>query len=210
MAFVHPVGVRYLEVDAQGVVFNAWYLAWFDDAMTAYLAHRGLPYRTMLDAGYDVQVVRSEIDWQTGVGFGDTVGVEVSTARIGQTSFALKASVAELHFASAPDWFDGGRVSYDRPSWNATAFGFVPTQGGFEISANRELDSIWLTGASLTAKRIPKAPPADLGLFWIYYQDGRSDVLKTDNRPLPVRQADHDAIAIHTAGARVLTDQALT
>jgi acyl-CoA thioester hydrolase len=89
MAFVHPVGVRYLEVDAQGVVFNAWYLAWFDDAMTAYLAHRGLPYRTMLDAGYDVQVVRSEIDWQAGVGFGDTVGVEVSTARIGQTSFAL-------------------------------------------------------------------------------------------------------------------------
>ncbi|MGE3288870.1 MAG: acyl-CoA thioesterase [Pseudonocardia sp.] len=89
MAFVHPVPVRYLEVDAQGVVFNAWYLAWFDDAMTAYLAHRGLPYQTMLDAGYDVQVVRSEIDWHTGVGFGDSVGVEVSTARIGQTSFAL-------------------------------------------------------------------------------------------------------------------------
>jgi len=36
-AFTHPVQVRYLEVDAQGVVFNAWYLAWFDEAMTATL-----------------------------------------------------------------------------------------------------------------------------------------------------------------------------
>jgi len=92
-AFRHPVAVRYLEVDAQGVVFNAWYLAWFDDAMTAFLAHGGLPYAAMLAAGFDVQVVRSEIDWTAGVGFGDTVGVAVSTARIGRTSFALDFQV---------------------------------------------------------------------------------------------------------------------
>jgi acyl-CoA thioester hydrolase len=91
--FTHPVRVRYLEVDAQGVVFNSWYLAWFDDAMTAFLAHRGLPYRTMLDSGHDVQLVRSEIDWRAGVGFGDDVAVAVSTARIGRTSFALDFEV---------------------------------------------------------------------------------------------------------------------
>lgn len=93
MTFTHPVKVRYLEVDAQGVVFNAWYLAWFDDAMTAFLGHGGLPYRTMLDAGYDVQLVRSEIDWKSGVGFEDDVQVAVSTARIGRTSFALDFEV---------------------------------------------------------------------------------------------------------------------
>jgi acyl-CoA thioester hydrolase len=91
--FTHPVSVRYLEVDAQGVVFNSWYLAYFDDAMTAFLAHRGLPYRAMLDAGYDVQLVRSEIDWRTGVAFGDDVAVAVSTARLGRTSFALDFEV---------------------------------------------------------------------------------------------------------------------
>jgi acyl-CoA thioester hydrolase len=91
--FIYPVHVRYLEVDAQGVVFNSWYLAWFDDAMTAFLLHRGLPYRTMLDAGYDVQLVRSEIDWVAGVGFGDEVEIAVSTARIGRTSFALDFEV---------------------------------------------------------------------------------------------------------------------
>jgi len=105
--FTHPVTVRYLEVDAQGVVFNAWYLAWFDDAMTAFLAARGLPYRTMIDAGYDVQLVRSEIGWRAGVGFGEAVEVAVSTSRIGRTSFALDFEVRR-----APDVTCTGRSVY--------------------------------------------------------------------------------------------------
>jgi len=91
--FSHPVSVRYLEVDAQGVVFNSWYLAYFDDAMTAFLKAGGLPYRTMVEAGYDVQLVRSEIDWRSGVRWQDTIEVVVATARIGRTSFALDFEV---------------------------------------------------------------------------------------------------------------------
>lgn len=89
MTGVHRHVVRYLEVDAQGVVFNAWYLAWFDDAMTAFLAHRGLPYQRMLDTGHDVQLVRSEIDWTAGARFQDELDVAVATARLGRTSYAL-------------------------------------------------------------------------------------------------------------------------
>ena len=37
MTFTYRHTVRYLEVDAQNVVFNSWYLAWFDDAMSAFL-----------------------------------------------------------------------------------------------------------------------------------------------------------------------------
>ncbi|GEL27037.1 4-hydroxybenzoyl-CoA thioesterase [Pseudonocardia sulfidoxydans NBRC 16205] len=91
--FLFPVTVRYLEVDAQNVVFNAWYLAWFDEAMAAFLADRGLPYKHMLDSGHDVQLVRSEIDWRSGVGWGDDVVVAVSTARLGRTSFVLDFDV---------------------------------------------------------------------------------------------------------------------
>lgn len=93
MTFTHPHRVRYLEVDGQGVVFNSWYLAWFDDAMTAFLADRGLPYADMLASGHDVQLVRSEIDWRTGVGFQDEVAIAVATARTGTTSFALDFEV---------------------------------------------------------------------------------------------------------------------
>lgn len=33
---VHPVAVRYLKVDGQGVVFNMWHFVHFDDALTAF------------------------------------------------------------------------------------------------------------------------------------------------------------------------------
>ena len=89
MAFVHPVPVRFFEVDLQGVVFNMWYLGWFDDAMTAYLGHLGFPYDVMKRAGWDVQLVHTEVDWHDGIRFGDTAGVEVTTDRIGTTSFTL-------------------------------------------------------------------------------------------------------------------------
>jgi acyl-CoA thioester hydrolase len=91
--FIFPVTVRYLEVDAQGVVFNAWYLAYFDEAMSAFLTARGLPYQKMVEAGYDVQLVRSEIEWRAGLRWQDAVEVAVSTARIGRTSFALDFEV---------------------------------------------------------------------------------------------------------------------
>ncbi|SFO01590.1 acyl-CoA thioester hydrolase [Pseudonocardia ammonioxydans] len=94
--FEFPVRVRYHEVDAQGVVFNAWYLAWFDEAMTEFLESRSLTYRGMLDAGYDVQLVHTEIDWSAGVGWGEDVVVAVATAWIGRTSFALDFQVRAL------------------------------------------------------------------------------------------------------------------
>ncbi len=87
MTFTYRHTVRYLEVDAQNVVFNSWYLGWFDDAMSAFLEYGGLPYKEMVAAGYDVQLVRTEIDWRAGVGFQDIIDIAVSTARLGRTSF---------------------------------------------------------------------------------------------------------------------------
>jgi len=105
--FRHPVGVRYLEVDAQGVVFNMWYLGWFDDAMTAFLADAGLPYAELMAEGYDVMLVRSEIDWTSGVGFGDDVAIEVAVDRIGTTSFTLVFTVLRAGEPTAQ-----GRTTY--------------------------------------------------------------------------------------------------
>jgi acyl-CoA thioester hydrolase len=91
--FVHPLTVRYAEVDQQGVVFNAHYLTYFDDAMTAFLADRGLSYPALLESGFDVMVVHTEIDWRGGVGWLDEVGVAVSLAAAGRSSFTLDFSV---------------------------------------------------------------------------------------------------------------------
>lgn len=91
--FRHPVDVRYLEVDRQGVVFNMWYLGWFDEAMAAFLRAGGLPYDELLATGYDVQLVHTEVDWEGAVRYGDRVEVEVAPARLGRTSFALDFAV---------------------------------------------------------------------------------------------------------------------
>ena len=89
MPFQHKVRVQFFEVDLQGVVFNMWYLAWFDTAMTAFLADLGFPYDDMARLGWDVQLVHTELDWRGGATFGDEVVVEVETDRIGTTSFTL-------------------------------------------------------------------------------------------------------------------------
>jgi acyl-CoA thioester hydrolase len=81
--------VRYLEVDQQGVVFNMWYLGYFDEAMSGFFAEGGLPYHEMLESGYDVQLVHSEIDWRSSLRYGDEARVEVSLASVGATSFTL-------------------------------------------------------------------------------------------------------------------------
>ena len=87
--FAFPVTVRYLEVDQQGVVFNAWYLAWFDEAMTGYLADCGIPDADLRALGVDVQVVNTELAWSGSLGFGDPADIVVATAHVGHTSFAL-------------------------------------------------------------------------------------------------------------------------
>ena len=90
LPYLHPITVRYLEVDQQRVVFNMWYLAYFDDAMTGFLAARKAPYDDLFAAGLDVQLVHAEIDWTGGLGFGADAAIAVETDRIGRTSFTLR------------------------------------------------------------------------------------------------------------------------
>jgi len=87
--FEFSLTVRYMEVDAQGVVFNAWYLTYFDEAFTAFLESRGLGYQALRDGGLDFQLVHADIDWKAGLRFQDTAVIAVSTARLGRTSFAI-------------------------------------------------------------------------------------------------------------------------
>jgi len=79
--------VRYGECDQQGVVFNAHYLAWADEAMTALMGHLGTPYETLLARDLDTAVVASELQWTSPARWGDTVAVDASVVKIGNTSF---------------------------------------------------------------------------------------------------------------------------
>jgi acyl-CoA thioester hydrolase len=90
---VYAHRVRYLEADQQGVAFNMWYLGYFDEAMAAFLEEGGLAYPEMLAAGFDVQLVHTEIDWQSSLRWQDEAQVKVELGRLGSTSFDLHFTV---------------------------------------------------------------------------------------------------------------------
>jgi hypothetical protein len=130
-------------------------------------------------------------------------------------AFVKRTRVAErlvgpFEFTHVTRSFDGARVVYDQAWWNATAVGMRPTYGGFEVSANRGIDDVWLAGLALTLKRLPIGPPIDARLFYFYYADGR-DVAKLDNSLTRIKHLtvvpdpDTGALAIHTIGAHAMT-----
>jgi acyl-CoA thioester hydrolase len=89
VSFVHEIRVRYGEVDRQGVVFNAHWLAYVDDAFTRFLAHVGFGVEAIDRHGFDAMVVHAELDWRGAATFEDRVGLEVGIARLGASSFDL-------------------------------------------------------------------------------------------------------------------------
>lgn len=114
--------------------------------------------------------------------------------------------VGPFDFTHVTRSFDGARLAYDRPDWNDTMFLVVPTVGGFDISANREIDEILVGGNALTWKRVPGWRwPTDVRFFWLYYDDQRETTTKVDNRPLPIRERDKEPIAVHTFGTHAVT-----
>ena len=74
-------------------MFNGWALTYLDEAMSAYLSHRGLPYADLIASGHDVMLVHTELDWTGSLRWGDLAEVEVSTERLGTTSLTLAFDV---------------------------------------------------------------------------------------------------------------------
>jgi acyl-CoA thioester hydrolase len=93
--FVWPTRVRYAEIDAQGVVFNANYLAYFDTAITEYL--RALPYKYGLGgdaaAGTDFHIVKATVEYKAPIRFDEEIEVGVRTAKLGRTSITYALAI---------------------------------------------------------------------------------------------------------------------
>lgn len=133
---------------------------------------------------------------------GDPALVWLKRARIAERL------VGPFGFTHVARSFDGVRVWADRPRWNVSAIAARPTAGGYEVSANEELDRIGLAGGAVTAKGLQSAAPWDARAFYFAYGDMRSEdgrPIRVDNRPLPVRTADTGPLRVHTLGGHAIT-----
>src|SRR5438552_1420236 len=109
-----------------------------------------LGFLTLRRAGLAATVGRYE--YRDGL---ETVPGDPALSALKRTRIAERL-VGPFEFTHVTRSFDGVRLACDRPGWNVTVIGTRPTQGGFEVSANRELD-LTLAGAALTLKLLPAA-----------------------------------------------------
>ncbi len=94
---------------------------------------------------------------------------------------------------------DGALFSWTRGADTLSGFAARPTEGGVHLDGWKELDIEVYYGAYNRAVAL-KSGAGSFRAFAAGYVD-RRDALKPDNRPAPVRTADHESIALTTFGA---------
>nr|MBV6631328.1 acyl-CoA thioesterase [Oceanococcus sp. HetDA_MAG_MS8] len=79
--------VRYAECDAQGVVFNAHYLTYFDCTVNEAFRNTGVDWlQQMQSSGCDVQLVKSVVEYHKPLRFDEAFFGQASVARLGRSS----------------------------------------------------------------------------------------------------------------------------
>ena len=92
--FHFPFRVRYSEVDAQAVVFNAHYLTYFDTAITEYFRALGYDYLGEVKrTGVDFHTVKSVVEYKAPIRFDEDIDVCVRVAKIGRSSITLALAI---------------------------------------------------------------------------------------------------------------------
>ncbi len=92
--FRHTVRVRYSECDLQGIVFNANYLTYVDDALTE-LWRATVPggYSGMVESGVDMVVGEANIRYLAPARLDDLLDLDVAVARLGTTGLTLAVAI---------------------------------------------------------------------------------------------------------------------
>lgn len=92
--FFHRLRVRWAEVDAQKIVFNAHYLMYFDTALADYWRALALPYEATLQAlGGDLYVKKATIEFHASARADDLLDVALQCSRIGTSSLTFKGAI---------------------------------------------------------------------------------------------------------------------
>ena len=118
MTFRMRLRVRYSECDAQGIVFNANYLAYVDVALTEMWRDAFGSYGSMVERGVDTVVHEANLSFRASARFDDVLAIEGGFEPLGRTSAVLR-----LAFRRGEELLIEGRLRYvfvDAESWQKT------------------------------------------------------------------------------------------
>jgi YbgC/YbaW family acyl-CoA thioester hydrolase len=92
--FFDHLRVRWAEIDAQQIVFNAHYLMYLDTAIAGYWRALALPYApTMESLQGDLFVRKAMLEYHASARYDDLLDVGMRCARVGTSSIAFAAGV---------------------------------------------------------------------------------------------------------------------
>jgi len=86
--FRYYLRVRYIECDAQKVVFNSRYAEYVDVSVTEFLRAAGI-HDEFLNGDLDFQLVKQTVEWKAPARFDQVLELSVTPSRLGTTSFTL-------------------------------------------------------------------------------------------------------------------------
>lgn len=86
--FRYLLRVRYIECDAQKVVFNSRYGEYVDVAVNEFLRAIGV-LGDFITGDLDFQLVKQTIEWKTAARFDQVLELSIAAARLGTTSFTI-------------------------------------------------------------------------------------------------------------------------
>ena len=106
--FSYSFRVRYSEVDAQGIVFNAHYLTYFDTAMTEYLRHIEYDYvKEVKERNEDFHTVKTLVEYKSPIHFDQIIDVCLKVKKIGTSSLTF---YIEVHLNKEDNMLVSGEV----------------------------------------------------------------------------------------------------
>ena len=77
----------------QGIVFNAHYLVWADEALTPWWDEQGIDWSRFGAEGYRYVVVAGTLEWKSSARHGDTVEVDADLEKLGRTSLTVRFTI---------------------------------------------------------------------------------------------------------------------
>lgn len=88
------VRVRWMECDAQGIVFNGAYLGYLEIAQAEYFRNLGFSiYRIARNGYFDSAVVKADLEFKAPARVDDMLELFARVARIGNTSITLLVEI---------------------------------------------------------------------------------------------------------------------
>ena len=88
LPFRYYLRVRYIECDAQKVVFNSRYGEYVDVSINEFLRAIGV-LQAFTDGHLDFQLVKQTTEWKAPARFDQVLELSISAPRLGNTSFTL-------------------------------------------------------------------------------------------------------------------------